>query len=159
MNETAPQTKIPAAAQGFGIVGLVPLAAGAIAVWTLPQHEVRLVAAAMLAYGATVLSFLGGVRWGLVLREGQERFINKHLVVGVAPPLIAWAMLLITEPLGLEWGVLGLAIAFALMLASDLDAVKDGSAPAWYAQLRKPLTLAADVLLLIIFARLLVLSG
>lgn len=150
--------KVPSAAQGFGIAGLIPLAAGAIAVWTLPTDaETRFVAATMLFYGATVLSFLGGVRWGLVLADDNPRMMKKHMLVGIAPPLIAWAMLLIVEPLGLEWGVLGLAVAFTLMLLSDLGAVKDGSAPPWYGALRWPLTLAADALLLIIYIRLVVL--
>ena len=155
MNDQPKPPQVPSAAQGFGIAGLIPLAAGAIAVWVLPtESEIRFVAATMLFYGATVLSFLGGVRWGLVLCNPDPQMMNKHLLLGIAPPLVAWALLLIFEPFGLAWSVLGVAGAFVLMFVSDLGAVKDGSAPPWYGALRRPLTLAAVALLLIIYVRL-----
>ena len=67
-------------------------------------------------------------------------------------------MLLISNSMGMHWSALGLAGAFVLMLFSDIAAAKDGSAPVWYGALRTPLTIAAVVLLLIIYGRLLMLS-
>ena len=155
MSDQPKPVQPPTAAQGFGIAGLTPLAVGAIAVWILNiEAEIRFVAATMLFYGAIVLSFLGGVRWGLVLCNSDPQVMKKHLALGIAPPLVAWALLLIFEPFGLAWSVLGVAGAFVLMFISDLGAVKDGSAPPWYGALRKPLTLAAVALLLIIYVRL-----
>ena len=149
------EQKIPSAAQGFGYVGLVPLIAGAIAVWTSEVSEVGVVAEAMLFYSATVLSFLGGVRWGMALNNPRSARMASSLTIGIFPPLVAWVMLLID----LQWGLLGTAVAFGLMYASDLFAAKEGTAPAWYPTLRMPLTIAADVALLLIFARVMMLNG
>ncbi|MFN3230884.1 MAG: DUF3429 domain-containing protein [Alphaproteobacteria bacterium] len=153
MTDDNKQQKMPSAAQGFGYVGLVPLVAGAIAVWTSETAEVFPVAEAMLFYSATVLSFLGGVRWGMALNNPRSSRMASSLTIGIFPPLVAWVMLLID----LHWGLLGTAVAFALMYASDLFAAKEGTAPAWYPQLRMPLTIAADVAILIIFARVMML--
>ena len=149
MADNTEAQKIPSAAQGFGYVGLVPLIAGAIAVWTSEVAEVGVVAEAMLFYSATVLSFLGGVRWGLALNNPRSARMASSLTIGIFPPLVAWVMLLID----LQWGLLGTAVAFALMYGSDLFAAKEGTAPPWYPTLRLPLTIAADVALLLIFAR------
>ena len=155
MADNEKPTKMPSAAQGFGYAGLVPLIAGAIAVWTSEAAEVRPVAEAMLFYSATVLSFLGGVRWGLAIDNPRSGRMFSSLTIGIFPPLIAWVMMLID----LHWGLLGTAVAYALMYASDLMATKEGTAPAWYPQLRLPLTIVADIAVLIIFARVMMMAG
>ena len=48
-----------------------------------------------LAYGAVILSFLGGIRWGAALRgigASQRRF---DFAISVIPSLAGWAALLI----------------------------------------------------------------
>ena len=49
---------------------------------------------ALMAYGATVLAFLGGVHWGFALDEGSNQTsqaLRARLVLGVVPSLIGWA--------------------------------------------------------------------
>ena len=93
------------------------------------------------AYGAVILSFLGGIQWGLAIRnsDGNARTrqgLTPILTVSIVPSLIGWAGLLVEEPLG--FGLL--IIGFALVLISDVRAVNKGIAPRWYLRLRYPLT-------------------
>ena len=54
----------------LGLGGLVPFVACGLGALTLSAEEARLSLLALLAYGATVLAFLGGVHWGFALDEG-----------------------------------------------------------------------------------------
>ena len=46
----------------------------------------------LLAYGSTILSFLGAIHWGLALRDPTGPPVAM-LVWGVMPSLVAWAAL------------------------------------------------------------------
>lgn len=134
------EAKVPSAAGWLGGLGAVPFIglAGAIPLLSGPA---RLLAAhALSAYGATILSFLGGVHWGLAIaRNGSARErISGRLLVSVVPALTGWAALLVADTSGL----LILAAAIAAMLWVDLRAARRGEAPAWYPKLRIPLTCA-----------------
>lgn len=48
----------------------------------------------LLGYGAIILSFLGGVHWGLAMRASHER-VAGMLTLAVLPSLVAWATLLL----------------------------------------------------------------
>ncbi len=135
----AAETKVPSAAGwlgGFGavpfigIAGAIPLLDGAPRIWA---------AHALVAYGATILSFLGGIHWGLAIGS-ENRSDNCHslnrLVLSVMPSLVGWAALLVSEKIGLFI----LATAIVAMLWIDLRATKAGYAPPWYPKLRIPLT-------------------
>jgi len=95
---------------GYG--GLLPFAAGAVAVvmhqgdWALP---------ALVAYGACILSFLGAVHWGWVLGpEGVAAKpglpVARTLLLGVVPSLVAWVALLLPVDQGLALLIAGLGI-------------------------------------------------
>ena len=107
-----------------------------------------LVAHALVAYGATILSFLGGVHWGLAIASrsnaGHPEF-RTRLIVSVVPSLAAWVALLFPERIGL----LIVAAAIAAMLWVDLRATRAGHAPPWYPKLRIPLTCVVVAALLI----------
>ena len=64
-----PTPKGPARlATALGIAGLIPFAAGAAL--ALLSDDAAAARAALLAYGAVILSFLGAVHWGLALASG-----------------------------------------------------------------------------------------
>ncbi len=99
---------IPAPLAWLGYGGLLPFAAGAIAVvtrqgdWALP---------ALVAYGACILSFLGAVHWGWVLGPGASSRLPmvRTLALGVVPSLVAWVALLLPADQGLALLIIGLA--------------------------------------------------
>ncbi len=92
------------------------------------------------AYGAIILSFLGGIQWGFATRNvpvGNEHIaLLRRLSMSVLPSLMAWAALLVPR----ETGLLVLAGAFLLVFASDIRAARMNAAPGWYPSLRMPLT-------------------
>ena len=93
--------------------GLLPFAALAAAIWLLPAN-VAVNAWGLAAYGAVIVSFLGGIHWGLGFQMG-EAAPRLHFFWGVTPPLLAWLALLLPDWAGLTL----LAAALLLCLAVD----------------------------------------
>ena len=138
---------VPQPAGWLGGLGAVPFLGLAIAMHLLDGAHQMLVAHALLTYGAVILSFLGGVHWGLAVgsnRNSDNRQFVARLVLSVLPSLAGWAALLATETTGL----LILATAIATMLWVDLRATQAGHAPPWYPKLRIPRTLVVVAALL-----------
>jgi hypothetical protein len=130
----------------LGLLGLVPFAGLAVASLA-GGDDLRVVAnPALLAYGATILSFLGGIHWGLVLARPllSPRETLVMLGVGVLPQLLGWVALIVPAPLGHMLCAGGLV----LFLAADRAAVSRGLAPAWFMQLRWPLSCGAALAML-----------
>lgn len=87
-------------------------------------------------YGASILSFLGGVHWGLALRAPSTR----DFIYSVTPSLIAWGAALAPPPQGLAV----LSGGFVAAWMWDEVRFRGGSkVPSWYRRLRRPLTIAA----------------
>jgi hypothetical protein len=120
---------VPPVAAALGYAGAIPFLAGAtgVALALLP-------AGPLLAYGAVILAFMGGIHWGLGMPGALPD--GRRLGLSVVPALLGWAALL----LGGRHGLLLLAVAFLGVLALDLAAARSGAAPAWYPSLRVPLT-------------------
>ena len=61
-----------------------------------------------------MLSFLGGIRWGLAIlaRDGERR---RDMILSIVPPLIGWIALIAPPPLVFVF----LAVAFAAQGAWD----------------------------------------
>jgi hypothetical protein len=89
---SAPSLPSPIVALGFA--GLLPFAAATLGS-LLPDAELRAFSLrALVTYAAVILSFLGAVHWGLVLRAaGGET--GRASVVGVLPSLVGWIALLL----------------------------------------------------------------
>jgi len=131
-------TRVPAPAAWLGGAGLIPFAGLAVLVWAVPGAAGP-AATALTAYGAAILAFMGGCRWGFsaVGMGGGPRAVD--LAVSVVPALYAWAAVM-AEP---RLGMLLLAAGFAALLAADVALARRGGAPAWWPRLRWPLTAGA----------------
>jgi hypothetical protein len=108
-------TQPPRTAQWLGYGGLLPFMglAGAT-LWLGPLEGAR-TAAALLAYGASILSFIGAIHWGLAMRDKtrpNDSTDNGLLLWGVVPSLLAWVALLAGTVPGLCLLVLGLWACF-----------------------------------------------
>ncbi len=124
---------VPADALMLGAGGVLPFAALATAAllgldwrYGLPGGLFR---HGLVAYGAVILSFLGGVRWGVALRHGDMPGRTGLLVVSVIPSLAAWVALVIPQPHDLAL----LIACFLAVAVADVTLVRRGHAPAWYA--------------------------
>ena len=130
---------VPQSAAWLGGLGALPFIGLAGAASYLDSAPRMFVIHALVAYGAIILSFLGGIHWGLAIgsrSEVDDPAIRTRLIVSIVPSLAAWVALLVLESTGL----LLLAAAVAAMLWVDIRATREGHAPPWYPKLRIPLT-------------------
>lgn len=133
---------VPLAASAYGYAGLIPFVACAVAAWFLGPPWNSYAFEFQIRYGATILSFLGAVHWGLALAgtgiggDARAACTWSRLGWSVAPALVAWISLLMYPAVALTAQIL----AFAAVFFGDVRAVRAGLAPAWYPRLRRPLT-------------------
>ena len=128
-----------AAARVLGLAGLLPFVAGAAALAMLDAPGLQAWAGtALVAYGALIASFLGGIHWGLAML-GQEP-VSLRLGWGVSPSLLAWIAVLL--PLGA--GLLLLAGLLVACYAVDRRLYVSAGLSGWLG-LRLQLTSVAAV--------------
>lgn len=136
--QTSDDRRIPGGALALALAGVIPFAACAAALHVLDGARLQAEAAqALAAYGAVILSFLGGVRWGAALALPRAG-LTPELVLAVIPSLLGWCALLLpgaTQPL------LALALGFAVFGVLDVREGGRVAWPAWYSRLRLLLTL------------------
>jgi hypothetical protein len=125
----------PRTARVLGYAGLIPFVLAALMIHG-PGPGAALAAQVFVAYGATILAFLGGIQWGLALSPDSEH-PTERAVVGVLPSLVAWLALLVPT----ATATIVLAGGFAALLLWERARSPVTGTP-WYAGLRARLTLA-----------------
>ena len=143
-NSSSP-TRIPRAALWLGLTGAIPFCAGNIAlIYPALWPDLTMVAdQAVKTYGAVILSFLGGIRWGLGMgKQGEER--SRTLAMSVVPALFGWFALFLPG----SWPVLAIAVGVACQGVWDIRTASIDGAPQWYPRLRVGLTVLVSGLLL-----------
>lgn len=136
-------TRPPLSTMILGAAGLIPFVALAIAVHFGAPVWGALAIKAILLYGAVILSFMGGCRWGFAaagLGEGP-RFLP--LAVSTGPALLAWGAALV----GGRAGLLLLSGSLLLLFVADEALTRAGGAPEWWTALRAPLSVIASAAL------------
>jgi hypothetical protein len=121
-------------ARVLGYAGLIPFIAlaGISAFGPLAWHNQAL--SALVAYGALILSFLGGITWGMAV---QEQHADKRLyLLSMVPFFMAWASVL----LPIWAGVWLLAVAFLAALGNDYTVSRMNATPSWFFTMRVVLT-------------------
>ncbi|MEM9668482.1 MAG: DUF3429 domain-containing protein [Pseudomonadota bacterium] len=101
----------------------------------------------LLFYAATILSFLGGIRWGAALLA--KPFDSWSLGLSVLPSLAAWAILIgvmLTSAFSLA--LFAFAALFAIQLVWDRLAWQAGKLPVWFRVCRYSATTGAILSLL-----------
>lgn len=96
----------------LGYAGLIPFVLGALLVWLVRADVHPYVALALSAYAAVILSFLGGIHWGLAMR--QDAPPPRVLVWGVVPSLVAWPAAVMPPDAGLVLQGLMLLACYAV---------------------------------------------
>lgn len=141
------QFGIPGAPLALTLAGLAPFAAGAGVMWAARQDPVLQAQAGLtlLVYGAVILSFIGGVRWGAEV-AGSEAPRGAVLALSVLGSLAAWVLVLCGVLCALNWQVFA-AAAGAHLLHGVWDTGAAGL-PAWMRRLRAIGTFGAAAALL-----------
>jgi Protein of unknown function (DUF3429) len=96
---------------GYG--GLVPFVGLALLIWLVPARLQPFMALGLVAYGALIASFLGGVHWGTGFLMG-EAAPRMQFVWGVVPSLGGWLALLLPARAGLPVLALLLVACYAV---------------------------------------------
>ena len=147
--EELPQSvPIPVVALLLGWAGVLPFAALAVTAISGVPAPAWSVVAALVGYGAIILSFMGGVLWGLEMSQGRSQAVYA---VSIAPALVAVSAMLSSATYGIPLLVCG----FSGLLAYDVKYSRSSGAPGWYPILRWQLTAAVIALLAmtLLFAR------
>lgn len=118
----------------LGYAGLVPFIALAGISAFGPHNWHAQALSALVAYGALILSFLGGITWGMAVRESQAD--QRLYLLSMVPFFMAWASVL----LPIWAGVWLLVVAFLVALVNDHMVSRLSSAPAWFFTMRIILT-------------------
>ncbi len=133
--------RIPAVPLVLALAGIIPFAGAAYIIAT--TDDVILAAQARLwlaVYAAVILSFLGGVRWGLAMTE--ERVPARTLGLSVLGSLAGWGFVLYGFSKTFS-PMLFASVAALFILHWIWDALAGGRAPAWYQGVRTLATLGA----------------
>lgn len=132
---------VPTGPRWLGLAGLLPQLLCLLAL-VGGNPEARYVAlACAFAYAALILSFLGGLWWGLAAAHGRAP--AWVWIAAVVPSLVAFAS---AYPwmVGEDWPGPSLALLGAALIASlgvDWKLRAMGIAPVWWLWLRVPLSL------------------
>jgi hypothetical protein len=141
MSKDRPQSaRIPGVALLLGWAGVIPFAALAAVVILASPAYAGAGLTALIGYGAVILSFMGGVLWGLEMSQGRSQVAY---VVSIAPALLA----VVAMGLQAKTGIFLLLCGFAALLIYDLKTSSSSGAPSWYPVLRLQLTAAVIALL------------
>ncbi|MER0238064.1 DUF3429 domain-containing protein [Fulvimarina sp. MAC8] len=134
----------------LGLGGLLPFVflAGLLAYGGTSTIAFGTVTLAFTAYSAAILSFLGGIRWGLGMRPASHHQ-KRELILSVVPSLAGWVLVLIPSP----YVFAGFAICFAAHGGWDLNSVRRRKLPQWFGRLRLVLTVVVVLCQVLVFFR------
>ncbi|MBY0423182.1 MAG: DUF3429 domain-containing protein [Parvularculaceae bacterium] len=130
-------------------LGAAPLLAAALALVVDREAYGHVATRFLVVYGAALLIFFGGVRWGVAVMKPEGPSLRA--LAGAVAPFAAAMPLALPGPIDLK---LAAIMAFmAALLVDDLNATRRGSgAPAWYLAVRVPLTVLIEVSFLVALA-------
>ncbi|MFN3544398.1 MAG: DUF3429 domain-containing protein [Thiobacillus sp.] len=135
-----PTDSLPRAVAWLGYGGLLPFLGAAVLAVVDPAHA-GLWRNALIAYGAVILSFVGGLHWGFAMTlAGLSNLAKQRCFVwSVVPALVAWPALLLPS----AWGGALLIAGFVAHYAQDVRLSRRADLPQWYLPLRLRLTTVA----------------
>lgn len=132
-------SQAPKPALYLGFSGLIPFLSAPLLMAATQSFYPEL-AYAQMVYGASIVSFLGGARWGFAIPAGspaQPDWMN--LGNSVVPSLLAWLALLCRN--NIAEGALVVIMGLGLSLHYDLTLLP--GYPSWFKAMRTILTLVA----------------
>ncbi|XP_059200791.1 transmembrane protein 69-like [Centropristis striata] len=132
-------TQAPKPALILGFSGLFPFLSPSL-LMAETQLFIPEVAFAQMVYGACIVSFLGGARWGFAIPDGSPAQPDwRNLGNSVVPSLLAWLALLCRD--NIAEGALVVIMGLGLSLHYDLTLLP--GYPSWFKAMRTVLTLVA----------------
>ncbi|MBD3894835.1 DUF3429 domain-containing protein [Halomonas sp. ML-15] len=123
----------------LGGAGLLPFALALVIAWAAPPDWQAWAVGAFLFYSAVILSFLGGVQWGVAmsLDTPDDPAFASRMLRSMLPSLIAWPALLLPDLAATAVLMAG----YLLIHAYECRPASRARLPDWYRALRRYLTL------------------
>lgn len=129
------------AAQLLAYLAAAPLMAAALLV-VAGREEATIALQFMGLYGPALITFFGGVRWGVAVMKPEGPTL-RALLGAVVPLLLALPLM---TGLSVTFKFAAIMVLVALLLIDDLQATQRGAgAPAWYLSVRVPLTVLIEL--------------
>lgn len=138
---------LPLLAVVLAIAGLIPF--GVMGYLTLGSEGQR-AGVGLVAYGAIILAFLGGVHWGFALQDPTPRAQRARLILGVVPSLVGWVAVLFTIAITIDAALGLLVIGFVGLTIVEARARSAGLIPRGYMGLRYGLSAAVVTVLVVV---------
>lgn len=138
----------PLALWAIVLLALSPFPISAIAYGYGAPDVARPALTVIMTWSAVVMSFLGGVRWGMETGLPRPRWYRQ--VISVTAAVIAWGLLLARHKLPDSWILVGAIAAFLVQWLFDHQGP---NVPARYPKLSTAITAAAGVSLAICLDR------
>ncbi len=119
----------------LALAGALPFVALSVAVSFHLFPNIKAVSAVLLTYAAVIISFLGGIHWGIaVVRYADDRKIASWLIAeSVSTSLIAWGILLMGDTFT---QLLVLTLLYTFVWAIDSMLYSADMIPLWFFDLR-----------------------
>ncbi len=132
---------LPQSAALMTYAGSLPPIIATIFIWLRPEDFGSDAKDFLLLYGGALITFFGGVRWGVaVMRPDGPTFMN--LLGGIWPLLLAMPIFFLEDN---RIRFLIIIATLPLLLWDDLRETRAGSgAPQWYLGVRMPLTIIME---------------
>jgi len=134
---------VPALPRWLGLAGLLPQFTCVAVLYAGPAEWRESALAIAFAYAALILSFLGGMWWGIAAAAPaaqRRRTLGWLWIAAVLPSLVALACFL---PWALDWAWPEPSLVMlggALLVTLGVDAELGALAPRWWMTLRVPLS-------------------
>ena len=138
--------RLPSLAYLLGAAGLIPFVGCGIEAVTRGAWQ-AVAMPALVAYGAVILAFLGGVHWGFALSPGQGESVRQRLALGVVPSLIGWAAVVAGTLVGAEVSLALLIVGLLGTILVERSWSRRGLVPAGYMALRWGLSIVVMITL------------
>ena len=134
---------VPALPRWLGLAGLLPQFTCLAVLYAGPAEWREAALAITFAYAALILSFLGGIWWGIAAAAPaaqRRKALGWLWIAAVLPSLVALACFL---PWALDWAWPEPSLVMlggALLVSLGVDAKLGALAPRWWLALRVPLS-------------------
>ena len=119
--------------------GAIPFIACSAALWLAPNQYRGFAVNILTAYAAIILSFLGGIQWGMAVNliDTAPTSARNIFLLSVVPSLLAWGMLLLPAP---RSRILVAIFLFAFVWVIDALLNVQKLIPPWFFKLRSMIT-------------------
>lgn len=117
------------------LISAVPFVVLGVAISARIWGENALLIHTLLSYSTLVLSFLGGIHWGIAVSNfaNDKRMANMLIAESVLPSTLAWGVLLHS---GVHIQLLVLTVLFTFVWAIDSVLVGRKIIPLWFFEIR-----------------------